>query len=140
MEQAARTFARALAPHADHATVVTLSGELGAGKTTFARGVLRHFGVEESVTSPTFVIMKIYTPRTGPFKRIVHMDSYRLKGKHHLAILGWHEMLADPKTLILMEWPEMVEGAAPADATRLRFHWVSAESREIEVCGDTMVA
>src|ERR1700739_2778621 len=92
-EFAAR-FALGLAPHEDRATVVTLSGDLGAGKTTFVQAAANALGIEENVTSPTFVIEKIYQlPKKSDvrhrfFKRLVHVDAYRLEGPAELEKLG----------------------------------------------------
>lgn len=112
------------------ATIVTLSGELGAGKTTFVQGIARSLGVEEVVTSPTFVIMKIYELVNQPFKRLVHMDAYRLKGKEHLRVLGWDALVADPANLICIEWPEKIGGAIPQGAIRVTLRY-SGEGRDI---------
>lgn len=131
MDKAAVAFASQLAPKGSGATVVTLSGDLGAGKTTFARGVARAFGIEESVTSPTFVIEKIYLSECGPFKRLVHIDAYRLNGAHDLDVLGWKELLQDAGNLVLLEWPEKVEGAIPAEAVRISLDFEGADSRKI---------
>lgn len=129
MSREAALFVGELAPHV-RATVLALSGELGAGKTTFVQGIARALGVEESVTSPTFVIMKIYDLIDQPFKRLVHMDAYRLKGKEHLRVLGWGALCADPGNLICIEWPEKIEGAIPADAIPVTLRY-SGEGRDI---------
>ena len=138
-EEAAR-FARGLTPRADGATLVTLSGDLGAGKTAFVKGVAKALGITEHVTSPTFVIMRIYPIRdavrsngAGPsnFERLVHIDAYRLKGEHHLHVLGWEELLKDPKNLILMEWPEQAAGAIPKSALSISFRYSGDNEREI---------
>jgi tRNA threonylcarbamoyladenosine biosynthesis protein TsaE len=131
MERVAGTWAARLSPHAMSATVATLSGDLGVGKTTFVRGVLRSLGVTEAVTSPTFVIEKVYEPLRGPWKRVVHIDAYRLHGAHELEVLGWREMCADCDTLILIEWPEMVPGAAPDNARILSFSVMPDDGRRI---------
>lgn len=131
MGKAAAQFAARLAPRGDGATIVALSGDLGAGKTAFARGVARAFGVEEDVTSPTFVIERIYDLARGPFRRLVHIDAYRLKGAHELEVLGWKELVREPGNLIILEWPERVEGALPADSIRLSFSSTGEESRTI---------
>ncbi len=99
--------------------VVALSGDLGAGKTTFVQHIAKALGVEETVASPTFVIEKIYALAGQTFDRLVHIDAYRLDGAHELEKLGWQELLADPGNLILIEWPERVEAIIPADAIRL---------------------
>lgn len=131
MSAEAARFALTLAPRTDSATVVALSGDLGAGKTAFVKGTAKALGVTEHVTSPTFVIMKIY-PLHGAFKRLVHIDAYRLKGEHHLKVLGWDELLADPTNLIFVEWPEEAGGAIPIDALRLSFRYSEDDGREIQ--------
>lgn len=118
MDEASARFVRSCTPGA-LATVVTLSGGLGAGKTTFVQGIARALGIEESVTSPTFVIMKIYDLENQVFEKLIHMDAYRLKGAHHLKVLGWDELLQNPKHLICVEWPEKIEGAIPKDAIQV---------------------
>jgi tRNA threonylcarbamoyladenosine biosynthesis protein TsaE len=130
----AERFVRSLSPRADGATVVALSGDLGAGKTAFVKGVARALGVTEHVTSPTFVIMKIY-PVQGEFKRLVHIDAYRLKGEHHLKVLGWEELVRDPKNLIFVEWPEEAGAAIPKTAVRIAFRYTGDDERTISYEG-----
>ncbi|OGG52400.1 tRNA (adenosine(37)-N6)-threonylcarbamoyltransferase complex ATPase subunit type 1 TsaE [Candidatus Kaiserbacteria bacterium RIFCSPLOWO2_12_FULL_53_8] len=103
------------------AVVATLSGELGAGKTTFAQGIAKALGVEEVVTSPTFVLEKIYKLEGQKFQRLIHIDAYRLKSAHELEVLGWEKLLQDSGNLIVLEWPERVVGAIPPHATNIRF-------------------
>ena len=116
------------------ATTVTLSGELGAGKTTFVQALAKALGVEESVTSPTFVLEKIYQLQGQKFARLIHIDAYRLKGAHELEVLGWKELLADSGNLIVLEWPERVAEAIPAGAIRIRFD-IEGDERTISVNG-----
>lgn len=130
MAEEAAVFVGRLLP-SERASVVTLSGELGAGKTTFVKGIAAALGVREHVTSPTFVIMKIYDLEGQVFDRLVHMDAYRLKGEQHLKVLGWHELLKDPKNLILIEWPERIEGGVPAGARSITFRYSGDDAREI---------
>lgn len=103
------------------ATVVTLSGPLGAGKTAFAKGIALALGVDETVSSPTFVIEKIYTLENQLFNKLIHIDVYRLKNEQELATIGWGQIIADPGNLIVLEWPEGVPGSLPNDAIRIRF-------------------
>ena len=113
------------------AIVLGLSGELGAGKTTFAQAVAKALGVEETVNSPTFVIEKIYQVRGQSWERLVHVDAYRLKGAAELYALGWDELIADPRNLIVIEWPENVESAIPKDAHRITIEISDSEARTI---------
>lgn len=129
----ARRFAAALVPRDSGATVVALSGDLGAGKTTFVQAVAAHFGIPEPITSPTFVIEKVYECASGPFKRLIHIDAYRLRGEHDLGILGWHELLAEPSNLVFVEWPERVADAIPSYAIRIAIGHIDAESRALTI-------
>lgn len=105
------------------ALVVGLSGHLGAGKTAFVKAVAKILRIEESVTSPTFVIMKIYdvagakgedekTLKLGeqviPWKKLIHIDLYRLEKKEELIPLRLEEIINDKNNLVMIEWPENV--------------------------------
>jgi tRNA threonylcarbamoyladenosine biosynthesis protein TsaE len=126
----AREFVASLVPRG-HALVVALSGELGAGKTTFAQEIARALGVAESVTSPTFVIEKVYALAGQKWSRLVHIDAYRLASGRELEALGFRELLADPANLILVEWPERVPTLIPEDAVRVSLSFVDENSRHI---------
>lgn len=133
LEKMACEFATRLVPKKEGATVVALSGDLGAGKTAFARALARAFGIEEAVTSPTFVIEKIYIPTKGPFSRFIHIDAYRLNGKHDLEVLGWKELLQAPANLILLEWPERVLERIPQSAIRINLEFIDESTREVTI-------
>ncbi|MEK7132466.1 MAG: tRNA (adenosine(37)-N6)-threonylcarbamoyltransferase complex ATPase subunit type 1 TsaE [Patescibacteria group bacterium] len=133
LEKMACEFATRLTPKKDGATVAALSGDLGAGKTAFAKALAHAYGIKEDVTSPTYVIEKIYIPAKGPFSRFIHIDAYRLNGAHDLEVLGWRELLLEPSNLILLEWPERVEGAIPADAIRISLEFVDENMREVTI-------
>jgi tRNA threonylcarbamoyladenosine biosynthesis protein TsaE len=113
------------------ARVLALSGDLGAGKTTFVSGIAASLGVTEPITSPTFVIMKIYDLEHAKFERLIHIDAYRLKGMQHLKVLGWNELTKDPTNLICIEWPEMIAEAIPKDAIRIELRYSEGEGRTI---------
>jgi tRNA threonylcarbamoyladenosine biosynthesis protein TsaE len=127
------------------ATIVGLYGELGSGKTSFTQGVARTLGISETVVSPTFVIEKIYelqspkteTELTSPpsnknFSHLIHIDAYRLEKSSELLHLGWPEIIADSKNLILIEWPERVADIIPKHI-RINFRHIENEQREIEI-------
>ena len=124
MEIEATRFIKEISPKTDGATLITLSGELGAGKTAFTKAVAHVLGVEEVVTSPTFVLEKIYAlpildRHSVSFKRLVHIDAYRLEKGADLAPLGFDELMQDASNLILLEWPEKVRDALPMPAVKI---------------------
>ncbi|MFH1178564.1 MAG: tRNA (adenosine(37)-N6)-threonylcarbamoyltransferase complex ATPase subunit type 1 TsaE, partial [bacterium] len=95
----------------------------GAGKTTFTKAIAKVLGVEETVTSPTFVLEKIYKlgHPMSKFERLIHIDAYRLETGRDLAPLGFNEILRDAGNLILLEWPERVAEALPTPDARISF-------------------
>lgn len=119
----------------ERAVVVALSGELGAGKTTFVQIMARKLGIEESITSPTYVIEKVYELETGEFKRLVHIDVYRLESEKELISLGFEALLEDSTTLIFLEWPERVEGILPSGIVVVRFEHKGEDVRDVIIEG-----
>ncbi|MBS0432235.1 MAG: tRNA (adenosine(37)-N6)-threonylcarbamoyltransferase complex ATPase subunit type 1 TsaE [Proteobacteria bacterium] len=110
-EAATIELARGLAPAVGGGGVVYLRGELGAGKTSFARGLLRALGAGERVKSPTYSLLERYT--LGARGEAFHLDLYRIGAPEELEWLGMDE-LGDPAALVLIEWPERGTGALPA--------------------------
>ena len=115
--------------------IVTLSGELGAGKTTFVRGVLARLGAAGSFTSPTFVIMKQYdlSRSKNGIDRVYHVDAYRIGGED-LRSIGWDEWRNDPGGLILFEWPERAREFVGDAMTRISLS-IEGEGRKMEIIG-----
>ena len=103
------------------ATIIALQGELGSGKTTFAQAFGKILGVTENMPSPTFVIMKSYPVDWKGFKKLIHIDAYRLEKEEELLHLGWDELVKNPENIILIEWPEKVEKIIPKNAKRIEF-------------------
>ena len=109
-------LARRIAPKLMKGDVIALSGELGAGKTEFARALLHELGAQGDVPSPTFTLLQTYEVKG---LLISHFDLYRLKSANELDELGWDDALADGVTLV--EWPERAEGRLPSNHLRLQF-------------------
>jgi tRNA threonylcarbamoyladenosine biosynthesis protein TsaE len=114
------------------ATLITLSGELGAGKTAFTKAIAKALGIEDHITSPTFVLEKIYLLlEKSPFKRLAHIDAYRLKNGEDLAALGFDELMSDAGTLVMLEWPEQVQDALPKADVRIKLEALVDNARKI---------
>ncbi len=107
----AREFASELVP----GSVVALSGDLGAGKTTFTQGIAAALGAKRAVTSPTFCLVVEH-----PVSKflLVHMDLYRLHGPDEVLELGWEDYLARG-AVIFVEWPDRAAELLPADTWRV---------------------
>ena len=124
-------------PAGRQATLITLSGELGAGKTAFTKAVAKALGVEEMVNSPTFILEKIYLlphelgGQASKFVRLIHIDAYRLEKGSELSPLGFDELMQDSSNLILLEWPEQVTDALPVPDEHLSFIALPDGSRRI---------
>ncbi len=104
LEELGRKFAERL----KGGDIVFLRGELGSGKTTFVRGVGRHFKVDKYVCSPSFTIVNDYGP-------IYHIDLYRLKSAQELEDIGLFEMLSEPQKIKLIEWPDIIKNSVEPD-------------------------
>ncbi len=132
-QKIADDFIKNISPKSDTAFVVGLSGNLGAGKTAFTKCIAKSLGVEETVTSPTFVIEKIYELENQKFSHLIHIDAYRLESGEELLNLGWQRIISDPKNLILIEWPEKVSSVMP-EHTKMNLRALEiAGSHEIEI-------
>ncbi len=118
--------------------VLCLEGDLGAGKTTFTQQVASIFGVKDYVTSPTFILQKRYEVISNPFpnlkqiSQIIHMDMYRIDDVKELEMLGFDELIKDPKNLLIIEWPEKVQGAIPEDSVKISFEFVDETTRRVQ--------
>lgn len=107
-EDATRALGREFALLVDPGSLVFLRGDLGAGKTTFARGFLEGRGWTESVRSPTYPIVRTY-PLAPP---VHHLDLYRLGGLEEVLGLDLEPLLEGPD-ILLVEWPDRMEGQFP---------------------------
>ena len=106
---------------ATEATVVTLRGDLGAGKTAFVKALGQILGVSEHIVSPTFVVMKSYETTDDRFAHLVHMDAYRIEDEADVVPLRLDSVFAAPHTLFCIEWAELIPGVLPDKRTELSF-------------------
>lgn len=131
LQTAARRVLAALQA-SDHATVIGLSGELGAGKTAFVKALARELGVREEVTSPTFVVMKTYdVPNHPRYSMLTHIDAYRIESDDEMRVLGFKDIVEDASRLVAIEWPEKIATIMPAYALPVALTIVDGTTREI---------
>lgn len=105
--------------------VVTLEGQLGAGKTTFVQAIARGLGVGVGATSPTYALLHRYRGRRGP---VFHLDCYRLRSPEEAADLDWEGLLRDGDA-VLIEWPERAGAWVPEPTRRFRLHHLTDAAR-----------
>ena len=116
----------------NRAAIITLSGDLGVGKTALVKSAGKFFNIDEEITSPTFVIQKEYLIKNHDFlKKMIHIDAYRLENKHELEYLKWSENINNPKNIIFIEWPEQVHGIDLPGAHHFTISISEKEKREI---------
>jgi len=126
------TLAAALGRVLRPGDLVVLTGELGAGKTTFVKGVARALGVLEHVTSPTFTIVQEYEGAVP----VAHVDVYRLERVQELHDLGFEELLEG--RVVLVEWGEMIAPLLPRDRVEVGLSMMDdSDTRAVEIaaCG-----
>lgn len=105
--------------------LVTLEGELGAGKTTLAQSICRGVGIREDVTSPTFALVNEY--EVGGIT-VYHLDLYRLRGPDDLTNIGWDDIVNSGQ-IVLVEWPERAGNRMPPDAIRVRLEYIPGDDK-----------
>lgn len=125
-------FGRRLASLFSGGGVVYLHGDLGAGKTTLSRGILRGLGHDGRVKSPTFTLVEPYEVAGG---QVFHMDLYRLTDPEELEYLGIDDYF-QPQNLCLVEWPEKGEGSLPEADVQVVIT-MNARGRRVELTADT---
>jgi tRNA threonylcarbamoyladenosine biosynthesis protein TsaE len=113
--------------------IIELVGDVGAGKTTFTKGLARGMSVDEDVQSPSFTISRVYDAPNG--LRLAHYDFYRL---HNAGILSddLRETLGDAITVTVIEWAEIVSGVLPEDRLTLLISSTSEDDRRVELKAD----
>lgn len=124
-EAALAVLAASLATSLRAGDTIALSGDLGAGKTTFARGLLRGLGWTGEVPSPSFTLVQTYP--TDP--RLWHVDLYRLESAGEVDALGLDDAWDD--AVVVIEWPERLGDRLPADALRLRLGGAGEATRRL---------
>ena len=129
-EDETRAVARTLAGNFKGGEVVLLTGELGAGKTVFAKGVAEALGISDDIKSPTFTLSCEYE---GGRLRLVHIDAYRLSSGEEAEACGIGELFGDSSTVCLVEWPSKIESILPANCIEVTILRTGDSEREISI-------
>jgi len=115
---------------------IALTGDLGGGKTQFAKGIAKGLGIDETVVSPTFTIERIYTPVVIPGHKpgiqLHHFDLYRTMNDKEIAE-SIADLVSDSKSIVVIEWPENIDGILPHKYTAIDFKYLGENEREITI-------
>lgn len=117
--------------------ILALDGTLGVGKTTITQEIARILGIKNRLISPTFVIMKSYNidkelKFRGRFKKLIHIDAYRLEKPDDILKIGWQEVMEDKNNLIIIEWPEKIKKHIKKDYIWVKLKHVDEQNRTLE--------
>lgn len=133
-ENSMRLFGHKLSSALPEQSLITLSGELGAGKSVLARSIIHSLGYEGRVKSPTYTLIETYnvTNADGVSVQVAHLDLYRLSDPEELDYLAFDDVLQE-SSLVLIEWAELGGDRVPADALHVHIDYAGDDSRIIEL-------
>ncbi|HKY98230.1 MAG TPA: tRNA (adenosine(37)-N6)-threonylcarbamoyltransferase complex ATPase subunit type 1 TsaE [Gemmatimonadaceae bacterium] len=120
MKKWGRDLGEALVPP----LVLSLSGDLGAGKTTLTQAICEGYGVSESVTSPTYALVHRYDAEKSA---VYHVDLYRLDNESQLTNIGWDDLLAE-RAIVIVEWPERAGNRMPDDHLHIDIEYLDGDA------------
>ena len=112
--------------------IIAYKGGMGAGKTTFTRGLCKGLGLPDEVTSPTFALVNEYR---GDEITLYHFDMYRISGEGDLETTGFYDYIS-PESVIAVEWSENIEDCLPKDIITIEIETTDENERKITVFGD----
>ena len=115
------------------ALVLALIGDLGSGKTTFARAFAEGLGVKEKIKSPTFIIFRKSKIKNKKFLYFYHFDVYRINSEKEILKLGWEEIISNPENIVLVEWADKIENILPKNSVKINFKHLKGDKREMKI-------
>ncbi|MBI2459407.1 MAG: tRNA (adenosine(37)-N6)-threonylcarbamoyltransferase complex ATPase subunit type 1 TsaE [Parcubacteria group bacterium] len=131
-EKQTLNFAKKFSKNLTGGLVLGLVGNLGAGKTIFTKGLALGLGIKKNLTSPTFVLMKIYpVSQHQPIKFLVHLDAYRIKRASELTAIGAAEYFNRPDTITVIEWADKIKTILPKKARLIKINLQKNNLRKI---------
>lgn len=132
-ESATREFGETVGHALRGGEIIELVGDVGAGKTTFVKGLAKGLGIDEDVQSPSFTISRVYEARDG--LQLAHYDFYRLADAGIMAD-ELDETMRDPRTITVIEWAGIVEGVLPKERLTIQFESPTETKRVLTVSGN----
>ncbi|RJQ25623.1 tRNA (adenosine(37)-N6)-threonylcarbamoyltransferase complex ATPase subunit type 1 TsaE [Candidatus Parcubacteria bacterium] len=116
--------------------IIFLYGELGAGKTTFVKGIAKGLGIKERIISPTFVIIRKHKIsnikyQISNIKYFYHIDLYRIEDENNVKSLGLEDLLRDKDSILVIEWPEKISSKSIVPAWEIKFEYIDGNKRRI---------
>lgn len=135
-EAETKNFAKNFAAELKGGMILCLYGELGAGKTTFVKGLAEGLEIKGNITSPTFTLMNIYKTENqkSKIRNLVHIDTYRLKDEEELNQIGAEDYIGKPDAITVIEWPEKITSLQKnKKVVKIFLNHASKDEREIIV-------
>ena len=130
-ETETRKLAVKLAKTLKGGEVIGLVGDLGAGKTAFVKGLAQGLGIKKRISSPTFVLMKVYPVKHKSIKHFVHVDAYRIKKAKALTEIGLEDYSKANDAIVVIEWADLVKKLLPRKSIRIQFIHLKNNERTI---------
>lgn len=130
-----QAFASSFAQHMKGGEVLLLTGDLGAGKTSFTQGFAQGLGITHRIISPTFIILRSYGVPANQkgVEKFFHVDLYRIQNENDIEGLGLPELMNKKEHVVVIEWPDRLGSLKPQQRWELSFTTLSENSREITI-------
>lgn len=132
-EKATFAFAKKLASQLKGGEVIGLIGNLGAGKTVFAKGLAAGLKINTPITSPTFVLMKVYPVKLPRIKHLCHIDAYRIKSTADLSAIGAEEYFDNLESITVVEWANLVKKILPKNTIYIELKNINEKERILKI-------
>jgi tRNA threonylcarbamoyladenosine biosynthesis protein TsaE len=134
-EEETKNLGKEIASRVKGGEVFALFGDLGSGKTVFAKGFAHGLKIKQTITSPTFGIIKIYPVKSGNVKNLIHIDAYRLNSASEGQNIGLSELIDNHNNVLLVEWPEKIWPLIKEKSIAIKFSLIDGSNRDIEIKG-----